>query len=103
MIMLFHRQMILKYIWKERNAMDKETRIKLFKNKKIRTAWDEEKQNWYFSIVDIIAILTESTNPQTYQRVLKKRLKDEGNETVINCNALKMINVSKIRYGGYYI
>lgn len=46
--------------------MDKETRIKLFKNKKIRTAWDEEKQNWYFSIVDIIAILTESTNPQTY-------------------------------------
>jgi len=66
-------------------------KIKIFENKKIRTAWDEEKENWYFSIVDVIAVLTESKNPQTYWRVMKKRLKDEGNESVTNCNALKMI------------
>ena len=57
---------------------------------RIRTAWDEEKEEWYFSIVDVIAVLTDSPNPQTYWRVLKKRLKDEGNETVTSCNALKM-------------
>nr|WP_051533698.1 Bro-N domain-containing protein [Desulfitibacter alkalitolerans] len=49
---------------------------------------DDEK--WYFSIVDVVAVLTDSENPQTYWRVLKKRLLDEGNETVTNCNALKM-------------
>ena len=64
--------------------------IQLFENKRIRTAWDEEKEEWYFSIVDVIAVLTDSPNPQTYWRVLKKRLKDEGNETVTSCNALKM-------------
>lgn len=64
--------------------------IQLFENKKIRTAWDEENQEWYFSIVDVIAVLTDSPNPQTYWRVMKKRLKDEGNETVTNCNGLKM-------------
>ena len=62
----------------------------LFENKAIRTAWDEEKEEWYFSIVDVVAVLTDSPNPQTYWRVMKKRLKDEGNETVTNCNALKM-------------
>ena len=61
--------------------------IQLFEDKKIRTAWDEEKEEWYFAIVDVIAILTDSPNPQTYWRVMKKRLKDEGNETVTNCNA----------------
>lgn len=65
--------------------------IQLFEDKKIRTAWDEEQEEWYFSIVDVIAVLTDSPNPQTYWRVMKKRLKDEGNETVTNCNALKMI------------
>ena len=65
--------------------------IQLFEDKKIRTAWDEEKGEWYFAIVDVIAVLTDSPNPQTYWRVMKKRLKDEGNETVTNCNALKMI------------
>jgi len=70
--------------------MEHKNKIQLFENKKIRTAWDEEKENWYFSIVDVIAVLTDSKNPQTYWRVLKKRLKDEGNETVTNCNALKM-------------
>ncbi|MBQ2680057.1 MAG: Bro-N domain-containing protein [Firmicutes bacterium] len=65
-------------------------RIKLFENQPVRAAWDEEKEEWYFSIVDVVRILTESRNPQTYWRVMKKRLKNEGNETVTNCNALKM-------------
>ena len=65
-------------------------KLQLFENKTIRTAWDEEKEEWYFSIVDVVAVLTDSPNPQTYWRVMKKRLKDEGNETVTNCNALKM-------------
>ena len=64
--------------------------IRLFEDKRIRTAWDAEMEEWYFSIVDIIAALTESPNPNTYWRVMKKHLKDEGNETVTNCNALKM-------------
>ncbi len=70
--------------------MDSKNSIRLFENKRIRTAWDEENEEWYFSIVDVIAVLTDSKNPQTYWRVLKKRLIDEGNETVTNCNALKM-------------
>lgn len=65
-------------------------KLQLFEDKAIRTAWDEEKEEWYFSVVDVVAVLTESPNPQTYWRVMKKRLKDEGNETVTNCNALKM-------------
>ena len=64
--------------------------IKLFESKKIRSQWDAEKETWYFSIVDVIAVLTESPNPQVYWRVMKKRLLAEGNETVTNCNALKM-------------
>jgi hypothetical protein len=56
----------------------------------VRTVWDEDNEKWYFSIVDVVAALTNSPNPQVYWRVLKKRLKDEGNETVTNCNALKM-------------
>lgn len=64
--------------------------IKLFGGDKIRAVWDDEQEKWYFSVVDVVAVLTESPNPQTYWRVLKKRLKDEGNETVTNCNGLKM-------------
>ena len=64
--------------------------IKLFEDKHIRTAWDEEKEEWFFSVVDVIAALTESQDPGTYWRVMKKRLKDEGNETVTVCNGLKM-------------
>ena len=64
--------------------------IKLFEEKKVRSHWDDEKEIWHFAIVDVIAILTDSPNPQVYWRVMKKRLKDEGNETVTNCNALKM-------------
>ena len=64
--------------------------IKLFGEDKIRAIWDDEQEKWYFSVVDVVAVLTTSPNPQTYWRVLKKRLKDEGNETVTNCNGLKM-------------
>ena len=70
--------------------MTKKDAIKIFEDKKIRAVWDDKKEEWYFSIVDIIAALTESNNPQTYWRVLKKRLLDEGNQSVTNCNALKM-------------
>jgi BRO family, N-terminal domain len=70
--------------------MDKQNDIKIFDHKKVRTLWDAEQEKWYLSIVDVVAVLTESPNPQVYWRVLKKRLKDEGNETVTNCNGLKM-------------
>ena len=63
---------------------------KLFEDRKIRTVWDDEQEKWYFSIVDVVGVLTNSENPQTYWRVLKNRLKKEGNETVTNCNALKL-------------
>ena len=64
--------------------------IKLFEHKQIRSHWDAAEEKWYFAIVDIIAVLTDSANPQVYWRVLKKRLAEEGNETVTNCNGLKM-------------
>ncbi len=72
------------------DSMKKENEIKVFEEKKVRTIWDAEQEKWYLAIVDVIAALTNSPNPQVYWRVLKKRLKDEGNETVTNCNALKM-------------
>ena len=64
--------------------------IKLFEHKKIRSHWNAAEEKWYFLVVDIIEVLTDSPNPQVYWRVMKKRLKDEGNETVTNCKALKM-------------
>ncbi len=70
--------------------MKKKNSIKLFGNDKIRAVWNENQEKWYFSVVDVIAVLTESPNPSTYWRVLKKRLRDEGNETVTNCNGLKL-------------
>ena len=66
--------------------------IKLFESKHIRSIWDDKAQRWLFAIVDVVAALTESQNPQVYWRVLKKRLLAEGNETVTNRNALKMLN-----------
>ena len=63
---------------------------KIFNNENIRTVWDNEEEKYYISVVDIIKVLTDSTNPQIYWRVLKKRLKDEGNESVTNCNGLKL-------------
>ena len=70
--------------------MTQQNKIQLFEERKVRTLWDDEQEKWYFSIVDVVAILTDSLNPQTYWRVLKKRLLEEGNETVTNCNGLKM-------------
>ena len=69
----------------------KKNEIKLYEDSKIRTLWDCDAEKWYISIVDVIAVLTESLNPQVYWRVLKKRLLKEGNETVTNCNGLKML------------
>lgn len=70
--------------------MTRKDALKLFEDKKVRTVWDNEQEKWYISIVDVISILTESKNPQVYWRVLKKRLLAEGNQTVTNCNGLKM-------------
>jgi hypothetical protein len=64
--------------------------IKLFEQQKVRTHWDEKEEKWYFSISDVIAILTESVNPLAYWRKLKERLKKEGNQTVTNGHGLKM-------------
>lgn len=64
--------------------------IQLFEDQKIRTAWNEEIEEWYFSVVDVVAVLTESKDPAAYWRKLKQRLKEEGNETVTNCHGLKM-------------
>lgn len=68
----------------------KQNAIQLFEDKKVRTLWDAEQEKWYFSLVDVITVLTDSPNPQVYWRVMKKRLKDEGNQTVTICNGLKM-------------
>ncbi len=65
--------------------------IKLYDDNKIRTIWNEEEEKWYISIIDVIAVLTESTDPSAYWRKLKQRLKAEGNETVTNCHGLKML------------
>lgn len=70
--------------------MKKENEIKIFEDKKVRTLWDAEQEKWYFSIVDVVAVLTESVDPNAYWRKLKQRLKEEGNETVTNCHGLKM-------------
>ena len=69
--------------------MTKKESLRLFEKKNVRTVWDDEEEKWYFSIVDVVAVLTDSSNPQTYWRVLKNRLIKEGNETVTNCNAFK--------------
>lgn len=71
--------------------MTRETAIRLFNDRQIRTHWDEEEEKWYFSIVDVIGVLTESVDPQAYWRKLKQRLKAEGNETVTSCHGLKML------------
>ena len=66
--------------------MSQDIQIQLFDNAKVRVVWDDEKEKYFFSVVDVLHVLTDSANPQTYWRVLKKRLLDEGNETVTNCN-----------------
>ncbi|WP_432442323.1 BRO-N domain-containing protein [Flavobacterium tyrosinilyticum] len=64
--------------------------IQLFEEKKVRTVWNQEEEKWYFSIIDVVAVLTDSVDPSAYWRKLKQRLKAEGNETVTNCHGLKM-------------
>lgn len=64
--------------------------IQLFEDKQIRTAWDEVNEEWYFSIVDVVSVLTDSVDGRKYWNKLKQRLKEEGNETVTNCHQLKM-------------
>ena len=71
--------------------MSKDTAVKLFEEKKVRSVWNEEAEKWYFSIVDVVGILTDSVDASAYWRKLKQRLKEEGNETVTNCHSLKML------------
>ncbi|MBI9068472.1 MAG: Bro-N domain-containing protein [Salinivirgaceae bacterium] len=71
--------------------MTPKDQIKIFEDQTVRTLWNADQEKWYISIVDVIAVLTDSPNPQVYWRVLKKRLLAEGNQTVTNCNALKML------------
>ena len=70
--------------------MTKKESIKIFEEKKVRTVWDDEQEKWYFSIIDVVAVLTDSVNPQAYWRKLKQRLIEEGNQTVTNCHAFKI-------------
>lgn len=70
--------------------MTKKQALQLFETKKVRTIWDEEQEKWYFAIVDVVAVLTESIDPQSYWRKLKQRLKEEGNQTVTDCHAFKL-------------
>ena len=74
------------------------SQIQLFEEKKVRTVWDEENEEWYFSIVDVVGVLTDSPNPNNYWKVLKNRLKKEGSQLVTNCNQLKMQSAD----GKYY-
>ncbi len=72
-------------------AMTKKQTMQLFNQKQIRTAWDDKEEKWYFSIVDVVSVLTDSVDGRKYWNKLKQRLKEEGNETVTNCHQLKMM------------
>jgi len=72
--------------------MAQETAIKVFQQKQVRSNWDADEEKWYFSVVDVVGILSNSKDPQAYWRKLKQRLKQEGNETVTNCHALKLLS-----------
>jgi hypothetical protein len=78
--------------------MNKDTAIKLFESKKIRSVWDDKDEKWYFSIVDIVGILSESPNPRKYWSVLKTRLKKEGSKLTTNCSQLKMLSADGKMY-----
>ncbi|MBO5363849.1 MAG: hypothetical protein J6A56_00085 [Clostridia bacterium] len=67
-----------------------DNKIQIFEDKRIRTAWNEETEEWYFSVVDVVSVLTDSADGRKYWNKLKQRLKEEGNETVTNCHQLKM-------------
>lgn len=74
----------------KKQYMSQETQIQFFENAKIRVVWDEEKEEYFFSVVDVISVLTVSADAAAYWRKLKQRLKAEGNETVTSCHTLKM-------------
>jgi hypothetical protein len=78
--------------------MTKETALQIFEQKQVRSLWNEEEEKWYFSIVDVVGILSESPNPNNYWKVLKNRLKKEGSQLVTDCNQLKMVSSD----GKYY-
>lgn len=75
-----------------------ENKIKVFENRQVRTSWNAEEEEWYFSVIDVVAVLTNSTNPRKYWSVLKTRLKAEGSELATNCSQLKMQSAD----GKYY-
>lgn len=79
--------------------MVKETSVKLFEEKQIRSSWSNDEEKWYFSVVDVVAVLTESPNPRNYWKVLKHRMLKEGNQSVTNCNQLKLQSSD----GKYYL
>lgn len=70
--------------------MQKQT-IQLFEQRKVRTVWDDDAEKWYFSVVDVVGVLTDSPDPNNYWKVLKNRLKKEDNEPVTNCNRFKLL------------
>jgi hypothetical protein len=72
--------------------MTKEIALQLFEQKQVRSLWNEAEEKWYFSIVEVVGILSESPNPNNYWKVLKNRLKKEGSQLVIDCNQLKMVS-----------
>jgi hypothetical protein len=78
--------------------MTKETALQLFEQKQVRSLWNAEEEKWYFSVVDVVGILSESPNPNNYWKVLKNRLKKEGSQLVTDCNQLKMVSSD----GKYY-
>jgi len=78
--------------------MSKKETLQLFENKKVRSVWDSNTEKWYISVVDVIEVLTESPNPRNYWKVLKHRLKAEGNESVTNCNQLKLPTADGKKY-----
>jgi len=78
--------------------MTKDTAIRLFNDKQIRTIWDDTHEKWYFSIVDVVGVLTESPNPRKYWSVLKTRLKKEGSQLTTNCSQLKLLSTDGKHY-----
>lgn len=78
------------HLLENKKIMAKETAIKLFNDKQIRTIWNEDQEKWYFSVVDVVGVLTDSPNPRKYWSVLKTRLKAEGSEMATNCSQLKL-------------
>ncbi|GHT03067.1 hypothetical protein AGMMS49525_07540 [Bacteroidia bacterium] len=78
--------------------MTQKSALQIFEQKKVRSVWDSEQEKWYISIVDAVEILTESADPRNYWKVLKHRLRAEGNESVTNCNQLKLAGADGKKY-----